>query len=302
MTQPHLFDRSLIATRRRRALERPTAGADFLIARVVEDLAERLSVVTRHFDVAVALGGATSHVADMLARSGKVGRIVRADSLAAPDRAASGGADLVCHEDALPFAAGSLNLIVSALTLQTIDDLPGVLIQARRALSSDGLFMAALLGGDSLSELRDSLAGAEIELTGGLSPRVAPFVDVRDMGGLLQRAGLALPVTDSDRLTVRYSDMFALLRDVRAMGGGNPLTLRSRRPTSRRLFLRAAEIYAERYADADGRIRATFQIVSALGWAPSDSQQRPARPGSATVRLADALKTIEHRAGADNED
>ncbi|MDR3372191.1 MAG: SAM-dependent methyltransferase [Ancalomicrobiaceae bacterium] len=302
MTQPHLFDRSLIATRRRRALERQVAGADFLIARVVDDLAERLSVVTRHFDVAVALGGATSHVADMLVASGKVGRVIRADGLAALGRGRSGGADLVCHEDALPFAAGSLNLIVSALTLQTIDDLPGVLVQARRALSSDGLLMAALLGGDTLCELRDSLASAEIELTGGLSPRVAPFVDVRDMGGLLQRAGLALPVTDSDRLTVRYSDMFALLRDLRAMGGGNPLAERSRRPATRRFFLRAAEIYAERHSDPDGRIRATFHIVSALGWAPSDTQQKPARPGSATVRLADALNAIEHRVGSGKDD
>ena len=301
MTQPHLFDRSLIATRRRRALEHPVAGADFLIARVVDDLAERLSVVTRQFDVAVALGGATSHVADMLMASGKVGRIIRADGLAG-DAGGSNRADLVCHEDALPFAPASLNLIVSALTLQTIDDLPGVLVQARRALAPDGLVMAALLGGDTLRELRDSLASAEIELTGGLSPRVAPFVDVRDMGGLLQRAGLALPVTDSDRLTVRYSDMFALLRDLRAMGGGNSLAERSRRPATRRFFLRAAEIYAERYSDPDGRIRATFHIISALGWAPSDTQPRPARPGSATVRLADALNAIEHRAGSDNDD
>ncbi|MDR3493437.1 MAG: SAM-dependent methyltransferase [Ancalomicrobiaceae bacterium] len=298
MTQPRLFDRRVIATRRQRALSKPAPDADFLLRRVVDDLADRLAVVTRSFDVAVALGGATSHVADMLARSGKVGHVWRADSLATP----GAGADVVCHEDALPFAPASLNLIVSALTLQTIDDLPGVLIQARRALAPDGLIMAALLGGETLVELRDSLAAAEVELTGGLSPRVAPFVDVRDMGGLLQRAGLALPVTDADRLTVRYSDMFALLRDVRAMGGANPLAERSRRPASRRLFLRAAEIYAERYADPDGRIRATFQVVSALGWAPSDSQPKPARPGSATVRLADALKTIEHRTKGDNDD
>jgi SAM-dependent methyltransferase len=207
------------------------------------------------------------------------------------------GPDLIAHEDALPFAPGSIDLIVSALTLHTIDDLPGVLIQIRRALRPDGLFLAAIPGGDTLMELRDVLASAEIELTGGLSPRVIPFLDVRDLGGLLQRAGMTLPVTDSDRIIVRYSDMLALMRDLRAMGATNPLSERSRRPTQAALFARAAELYAERFSDADGRIRATFQILSASAWGPWEQQPKPARRGSATVRLADALNTQEFKSG-----
>jgi len=195
----------------------------------------------------------------------------------------------VVDEEALPFPPESLDLVVSLLSLQFVDDLPGTLIQIRRALRPDGLFLAAVLGGATLNELRDALTAAEIETTGGLSPRVVPFLDVKDLGGLLQRAGFALPVTDTDRLTVRYDSMFDLMADLRAMGATNPLRDRTRKPTSRRLFLRAAEIYAERHADADGRIRATFEIVSASGWAPHESQQKPLKPGSAQMRLADAL-------------
>jgi SAM-dependent methyltransferase len=286
--QKTLFDRTLVANRRRRALRQAPPGADFLLSRVTADMADRLAAVTRHFSIGVALGGGTAHLADMLRATGRIGRVVRADGLAA-DR----GPDLVCHEDALPFAPGSVDLIASALTLQTIDDLPGTLIQVRRALAPDGLFIAAIPGGDTLLELREAIAAAEIELTGGLSPRVIPFMDVRDLGGLLQRAGLALPVTDSDRLTVRYDTMLDLVKDLRAMGATNPLSERSRRPTARALFLRAAEIYAERFSDPDGRLRATFQILSASAWAPSDTQQKPARRGSATVRLADALGVKE---------
>ncbi len=291
MTPPRLFDRDLIARRKARALADRRPGADFLLRRVVEDLGDRLAAVTRPFPVAVALGGISGHVAAMLAASGRARTVLRADMIAGGS--GPGTPDLVCHEDALPFAAGSVDLIVSALSLQTIDDLPGTLVQIRRALAPDGLFMAALPGGDTLTELRESLAAAEIELAGGLSPRVAPFLDVRDLGGLLQRAGLALPVTDADRITVRYDSLFALMRDLRAMGATNPLVERSRRPDSRRLFLRAAELYADRFSDPDGRIRATFQIVSASGWAPSETQQKPARRGSATMRLADALGTRE---------
>ncbi len=288
MSHSHLFDRLTVADRRRRALRLATPGADFLLTRVVADMSDRLGAVMRRFEVAVALGGATPHVAEMLRLSGKVGRIIRADSLS--HDAAS---DIVCHEDALPFAAGSIDLIASALTLQTIDDLPGVFIQIRRALAADGLFLAVLPGGDTLMELREAMNTAEVELTGGLSPRIIPFLDVRDLGGLLQRAGLALPVTDSDRVTVRYDTMLDLVRDLRSMGATNPLVERSRVPAGRDLFLRAAQIYAERFSDADGRIRATFQILSASAWGPSETQQKPARRGSATVRLADALGTRE---------
>jgi SAM-dependent methyltransferase len=179
------------------------------------------------------------------------------------------------------------------LALQTINDLPGALVQIRRALKPDGLFLAALLGGATLSELRESFAAAELEIEGGVSPRVAPFVDVRDMGSLLQRAGFALPVTDLDRVTVRYATPFALVEDLRRMGATNPLAERRRTPTRRATAMRMAEIYVERFADPDGRVRATFDIVWVSGWAPDPGQQQPLKPGSAKVRLADALGTSE---------
>ncbi len=181
---------------------------------------------------------------------------------------------------------------MSALTLQTLNDLPGALVQMRRALKPDGLFLGCLFGGQTLQELRAVLTEAEIEATSGASPRVAPFADLRDLGGLLQRAGFALPVTDTDRLTVRYDTLFALIGDLRAMGLTNVLVDRSRRPTSRTVMLRAAALYAARFADADGRLRATFEIVWLSGWAPHASQQKPLRPGSATTRLADALAAM----------
>ena len=200
-------------------------------------------------------------------------------------------------EEALPFANGSLDLIVSALALQFVNDLPGTLIQVRRALKPDGLLLAALVGGDSLSELREAFAVAESEIEGGLSPRVAPFADVRELGGLLQRAGFALPVVDSDRLTVRYDSVLALMHDLRRMGATNVLNERRRAPFKRATLRRLAEIYAERFADADGRLRATFEIVWLSGWAPHESQQKPLKPGAAAHRLADALGTQEIPAG-----
>lgn len=285
---PRLFDRALLAARRVRARARPRAGADFLLARVVEDLDDRLATVLRRFATAVELGPFAGPGAESLARSGKVGRVLRAGpDVGVPDF------DLLADEEALPFAPESLDLVVSLLSLHLVDDLPGALVQIRRALAPDGLFLASLLGGQTLHELRDALMAAELELRGGVSPRVVPFLDVRDLGALLQRAGFALPVTDTDRITVRYGSMFDLVADLRAMGATNPLLERPRRPDGRAFFLRAAAIYAERHADADGRLRATFEIVSASGWAPHESQQKPLAPGSAEVRLADALKTRE---------
>jgi SAM-dependent methyltransferase len=204
---------------------------------------------------------------------------------------------VVADEEALPFRDGSLDLVVSALTLQFVNDLPGALIQIRRALKPDGLFLAALIGGDSLTELRAAFAQAESEVEGGVSPRVAPFADLRDLGALLQRAGFALPVTDIDRVTVRYPSPLALMHDLRRMGATNVLTERRRKPSRRATLQRLFEIYAERFADADGRIRATFEIVWLSGWAPHESQQQPLKPGSAKMRLADALRTAEIPAG-----
>lgn len=294
MAQPVLFDRRLLASRRARAARHVAPGADFLAVRVAEDLGDRLATVLRRFRTAVVLGDPTDNTARMLERSGRAERVIR---VAPPGASAGRVADLVADEEALPFADGAVDLVVAGLSLQFVNDLPGTLVQIRRALAPDGLFLAALLGGDTLTELRQSLLAAEAELTGGASPRISPMVDVRDLGGLLQRAGLALPVTDIDRLTVRYDDMFALFRDLRAMGATNVLADRSRRPTGRWLFFRAAEIYADRFSDPDGRIRATFDVISASGWAPHESQQKPLKPGLASTRLADALRTREVPAG-----
>jgi SAM-dependent methyltransferase len=190
----------------------------------------------------------------------------------------------------LPVADGRLDLAVSLLALQTVNDLPGALIQMRRALKGDGLLIAAMIGGETLTELRQSLTIAESEILDGASPRVAPFVDVRALGGLAQRAGLALPVVDLDRAIVRYPDMLALFADLRAMGATNALQARSRKPLRREVLLRAAAVYTERFADPDGRLRATFDLVWLAAWAPHESQPKPLEPGSATMSLADVLK------------
>lgn len=282
-----LFDAARVAQNRSRALADRQDGADFLLQQAADELSERLLLVDRHFPQAAELHGGTGAVARALRSSGKVDQVIRVETdgvFAAADEDV-----LVAPLDHLPFEHESLNLIVSPLALHLVDDLPGVFAQARRALKPDGLFLAAIPGAGTLAELRDALLSAEIELYGGGSPRVVPFSDIRDIGALLQRAGFALPVVDSQSLTVRYDSLFPLMRDLKAMGMGNPLVARSRRPTSRRFFMRAAEIYAERYSDPDGRVRATFSIVYASGWAPHESQQKPLKPGSAKMRLADAL-------------
>lgn len=298
MSAPTVFDRPLLARRRARALARRQPDADFLLERIVDDADDRLASVMRRFEAGIALGDPTGRTADMLRRSGKVATVVDAVPQGTPPRPGSNPTDLVVvDEEALPFRPGGADLIVAVASLHWVNDLSGTLAQIRHALAPDGLFLAALPGGDTLTELRQSLLAAEAEVLGGASPRVAPFVDVRDMGALLQRAGFALPVTDIDRFTVRYADLFGLIRDLRAMGATGILTDRTRRRTPPRVFFRAAEIYAARFSDPDGRIRATFEIVSASGWAPHPGQQKPARPGSAKVRLADALGTTEQPTG-----
>lgn len=282
-----LFEPGLVTRRRKRALARPVTGADFLMRRVAEDLIDRLSTVERHFPKAAAVKNWSPLAADALASSGKVGDVLRVE---ADELFLDPGEGLLAAGERLPFDPESLDLVVSLLSLQDADDLPGQLIQMRRALRPDGLFLACLAGAGTLAELRESLLAAETEISGGASPRIVPFADVRDVGGLLQRAGFALPVADVETVTVRYGDMFGLLRDLRAMGATNPLAGRLKRPTRRTIFLRAAEIYGERFADADGRIRATFNLVWMSGWAPHDSQQKPLKPGSGKVSLADALK------------
>lgn len=291
--QPDLFDRPLFKRRRLKALKAAKPGADFLLKAVAEDLADRLVLVNRRFPLAIDLGGHGGHVFEAIRSSGKADQVIRADLFAADPVLSA--PDIVFDDALLPLKDQSVDLAVSALSLQFVNDLPGTLVQIRRALRPDGLFLATLPGAGTLSELRDSLTRAELELCGGAAARVLPFADTRDLGSLLQRAGFALPVTDVDTLTVRYDHLFALMADLRAMGATSVLKDRSRRPLPRAVFLRAAEIYAERHADADGRIRATFALVTLSGWAPHESQQKPLRPGSAKSRLADALGVSEQK-------
>ncbi len=293
-SHPVIFDRRLLRARRARAAA--LGPSMFLIERVAEDLSDRLATVVRRFECAVDLGTPTDAVRRVLASSGKVGTIIAVDALGAGG-AADAHLAVAADEEALAFRDASLDLVVSALALQFVNDLPGTLIQIRRALKPDGLLLAALAGGDTLIELRQAFAAAEAEIEDGVSPRVVPFADVRDMGALLQRAGFALPVTDVDRVTARYASPISLLHDLRRMGATNPLTERSRRVLKRATLARMMEIYAARFADPDGRIRATFEIVWLSGWAPHESQQKPLAPGSARQRLADALGTKEIPAG-----
>lgn len=279
--------------RRRLRRAQDSGYAPFLLQRASEELAERLGAVTRPFTDALDLGTPGPDAAELLRASGRVRTVVRL----APTLGGTGPCAAVGDEEVLPFAPESFDLAVSLLALQSANDLPGALLQLRRALRPDGLFLGCLLGGGTLAELRGSLAVAESEQDGGASPRVAPFADVRALGSLLGRAGFALPVVDLDTVTVRYASPFGLLRDLRAMGLTNPLADRLRRPLRRGTLGRAVEVYAERYADPDGRVRATFDIVWLSGWAPHETQPKPLRPGSATARLADALGTVEHRVG-----
>jgi SAM-dependent methyltransferase len=268
---PVLFDRGLLLARQSRALR--LGPATFLLDRVAVDVEERLHAVLREF----------ADVADIWTP----GELLRKPSR---DRFKSIVHIDLSEPESLPLQPGSIDLAVSALAFQFVNDLPGVLAQIRRALKPDGLLLAAMIGGDTLTELRQSFAAAEAELEGGASPRVAPFADLRDIGSLLQRAGLALPVTDVDRIVVRYDSAFALMADLRRMGATNILIERRRTPTRRATMLRMAQIYGERFADPDGRIRATFDVIWLSGWAPHESQQQPLRPGSAKASLAEAVR------------
>jgi SAM-dependent methyltransferase len=279
-----IFDRDLLIRRKGRA-ERMALLApapDFLLTRVAEDIAWRLGAVKRQFAQAAVIGGNHEPISRWLRAVANVAAVAEV--------AESTGETLLVEE-------ASLDLAVSGLSLQWANDLPGTLIQIRRALKPDGLMIAALMGGRTLFELRETFLLAEAEMEGGASPRVAPFADVRDLGGLLQRAGFALPVTDVDTVDVTYADPLALMLELRAMGAGNVLVARRRVPLRRTTLARAIEIYRERHGTANGRVRATFEIVTLTGWAPHESQQKPLRPGSAKTRLADALGTRELPAG-----
>ncbi len=271
-TPPRLFDRAILRGRQNRALRQ--GAASFLLDRVAEDMAERQQAVLREFTDGIDLGTPGDQV-----RAALMGSVRQLREVVLP----------LSDTEPLALAPASVDLAVSALALQFVNDLPGVLAQIRRALKPDGLFLAAMIGGETLTELRQSFAAAESEVEGGVSPRVAPFADLRDLGALLQRAGFALPVTDVDRIVVRYDNAFALMQDLRRMGATNILNERRRTPSRRATFLKMAQIYAERFSDPDGRIRATFDIVWLSGWAPHESQQKPLKPGSAKMSLADAV-------------
>ena len=282
---PRVFDRALARERRRRAAV--MGAATFLLDQVAEDVADRLGAIRRRFDAAADLLTPTDAVCRALEGSPSIGSIA-AVGPAAGDEATA---------EALGLAPASLDLVVSALALQEVNDLPGTLAQIRRALRPDGLLLAALVGGGTLTELRQAFAAAEAEIEGGISPRAAPCAAGRDRGALLQRAGFALPVADIDHVTARYASPFDLMQDLRRMGATNALVERRRTPLRRATLMRMVEIYRERFADPDGRIRATFDIVWLSGWAPHESQQQPLKPGSAQMRLADALGTTERPAG-----
>ena len=291
---PRLFDRAL----HRKRLDRAAPGyadADFLHRRAAEDAVQRLEAIMRDFPLAVDLSarkGAFREALEVSDARARVGHLIEAD-LSAPMLAGRDGPRLVADEERLPFAAESLDLVVSTLGLHWVNDVVGTLIQIRRALKPDGLFIGAFLGGQTLNELRQSLIAAESELFGGAGSRVSPFAGTYDAASLLQRAGFALPVADIDRVSVRYPHPLKLLADLRQMGETSVLADRHPRALSRPLLGRACEIYLERYAEADGRIPATFEILTITGWAPHASQQQPLKPGSAKMRLADALGTVE---------
>ncbi|MBX9453721.1 MAG: methyltransferase domain-containing protein [Mesorhizobium sp.] len=281
-----IFDHDSLLAKKRRALRIADAGAGFLMQRAAGDLEDRLAAVERRFERAAALFSMTSEASDAVSASGKAETVARVEADAT---LFAQGAGEVAPSETLPFEPESVDLVVSLYALQDMNDVPGMLVQIRRALRPDGLFLGCMAGAGTLGELREALLAAETELHGGASPRVSPFTDVRDAGALLQRAGFALPVADLETVTVRYDSMFALMRDLRAMGATNALAGRSRKPATRALFMRAAEIYAERFSDPDGRIRATFSTIWLSGWAPHSSQQKPLKPGSATVSLAKVL-------------
>lgn len=283
---PAIFDARRRAARLARS-ERLFAGADFLHGRAAENAVHSLEVILRDFPDAVDLSAHPGPFARRLADSDAAARVGRVVPIADPGTRAAPGAQ------PLPLADQSKDLIASLMSLHWANDLPGALTQIRRALKPDGLFMGTLLGAGTLKELRDVLTQAELEMRGGAQARVSPFADGFDGAALLQRAGFALPVSDVDRVVVRYPDLLALVRDLRAMGETNVLAGPSR-PLTPAIVGRAAELYADRYAEADGRIPATFEIIHLAGWAPHESQQKPLPRGSAKMRLADALGVTEH--------
>lgn len=272
-----LFDRALGLAR---AVRRRKAEPNILTATIAEELAERLTFVNRRFELACLIAAEPHAIAARLEEGGQVKTVEMRLPVAGDD---------------LGLPAQRYDAIFSVLDLQSVNDVPGALIQMRRALKPDGFLLGCLFAGDSLTELRHSWLAAEAAVMGGVSPRVAPMIDVRELGALLQRAGLALPVADLDRTIVRYADAVALIHEIRELGLSNNLVGRSRKPVSKRLLGAAVNHYQQNFADPDGRVRATVDVAWITGWAPHESQQQPLKPGSAKARLADALKVDEKK-------
>ena len=299
-TPPQIFNSTRWRQNRDRAAKSGFAQAAFLKELACTRLAERLDLVKRDF----------SDILDLGCHSGQMGAALPARFHQHPLRLTQTDASdcfvqqaatanpfaqnsIVMTDELLPVEQASCDAVLSSLYLHWMNDLPGMFTQIRLALRPDGLFLAVLLGGRSLSELRGCLAAAETELCGGLSPRVTPMADIRDLGSLLQRAGFALPVADAEMLTITYPDMFRMMADLRAMGGQNCLVGRVGHFTSRAVFLRAAELYQQKYSDEAGHITASVELITLTGWAPDANQPKPLRPGSAAQRLADVLETTE---------
>ena len=289
-----IFDRGLL--RRHRARAARIGAEPKLLAEASERLADRLDDIRRSFPLALDLGCRDGALKRRLGARGGIATLIQSDI--APEMAAAAGPpSLAADEEFLPFGAETFDLVLSCLSLHWVNDLPGALLQIRHALKPDGLFLAALLGGETLKELRQVLLEAELEVEGGGSPRVSPFADLRDLGGLLQRAGFALPVADLDSISLTYDNAFALMQDLRALGETNAVAEQRRHASRRETLLRAAALYQDRFARPDGRIPASFQVLYLTGWAPHASQQQPLRPGSARGRLAEALDSEEQPAG-----
>lgn len=296
-----VFDRRLLRQRRERAVA-TLAAHDFLFAEVATRLVDRLADIRRDFSTALDLGCHTGFIAKAAEGlpAGKIGTLFQADLSPRMAAAARSNADiptLAADEEYLPFRDAGFDLILSCASLHFVNDLPGALIQIQRALKPDGVFLAALFGGATLTELRQAWLAAETSLEGGAGPRVAPFADLSDAAGLLQRAGFAMPVADSDTITVTYDNPLKLMSDLRGMGETNVLIERRRTPTRRATLTAVAEHYMAQFGGDDGRVPATFQILYLTGWAPAEGQPQALRPGSATSRLADIFDTPEQSAG-----
>ena len=286
-----IFDRSALQLHRKRAAS-SFAAHDFLFREVAERLADRLTEVKRRFDLAIDIGARNHHLKGLLSRNLSVNNIIMLGLTREPY-----GSDLVGSEEVLPIKSSCADLIVSNLVLHWTNDLLGTLIQCRQTLKPDGLFLAAMFGGNTLLELREIMFEVENQISVGVSPRISPFVQLSDGAALLQRSGYNLPVADTDTITVTYPEVFSLMHDLRGMGETNATLRRIRSFSKKEMFVQVADRYQELYGDSNGRIPATFQIIYLTGWAPDNSQPRPLRPGSASHRLADALGTEEESAG-----